>query len=57
MRRGRNYNGLTDNLNDIGKTMRRLLIQTAIATLAFTASAHADEQVRTLKPFTAIDSK
>lgn len=39
--------------------MRRLLIQTVIATLAFSASAavHADEQVRTLQPFTAIDSK
>lgn len=39
--------------------MRRLLINTAIATLAFCASisAHAGEQLRTLQPFTAIDSK
>lgn len=38
--------------------MRRLLIQTAIAALAISAaSAHADEQLRTLQPFTAINSK
>jgi hypothetical protein len=37
--------------------MRRLLIQTAIATLAFASYAHADEQLRSVQPFTAIDSK
>jgi uncharacterized membrane protein len=41
-----------------GETMHRLLIQTAIATLAAASfAAHADEQVRTVQPFTAIDSK
>lgn len=38
--------------------MRRILIQTAVASLAFcAASAYADEQLRALQPFTAIDSK
>lgn len=40
--------------------MRRLVIQTAIASLAFASfasSAYADEQVRNVQPFTAIDSK
>lgn len=37
--------------------MHRLLISTAIAALAFSTCAQAAEQVRTLQPFTAIDSK
>ena len=37
--------------------MRRLLMSTAIAALVFSTCVRADEQVRTVQPFTAIDSK